>query len=528
VATNEARWAALPRGVFGPVSPSADRRDLYLAVLACFEDAHVEPALNLEELSRRLGSTHPELADDDALVGVLEQLEAWGHLAASRDESATYRDPAEFRRRTLQWSMTATGQAAAAGLDAAVQRLVETAGLQPAALDQIAAALTAVAEHAADATAGDDAQVHLRLAEAEAHHRSLIDNLRSFTIQVQTLLGRTDVGDDDLTAAKAAILDYLHRYVVDAGPPARRVAAALERLARVGFDTVVERAVAGANLAPGVGGDDPAVRAAAERRRTLDALDRWFRSEPGATSQFDLLLPRGRDAILRFMRVLELRREQRRRAASLPDDFRALARAFAGAASRNDCHRLWAAATGLYPSRHHHLSAPAEEPVHAATLASHNPPVPLEVELRRRPRSPGRERSADPVRDDRAARAARQRAQAAALGEALERRRALVTDGAARLSSFGRLDRETFADLLDLLAQTLSTSPRSDGARAAVSTDGQVEVVIHPADTDRRTRLRGPDGELDAPDLPVSVRLLGVEVTGAQQHDHRELREVGR
>jgi hypothetical protein len=66
-----------------------------------------------------------------------------------------------------------------------------------------------------------------------------------------------------------------------------------------------------------------------------------------------------------------------------------------------------------------------------------------------------------------------------------------------------------------------------------VSTDGQVEVVIHPADTDRRARLLGPDGELDAPDLPVSVRLLGVDVTGARGaggplRDGPDLREVGR
>jgi uncharacterized protein (TIGR02677 family) len=512
VSDNESRWGALPRAMFGPVSPSAERRDLYLAVLACFEDAHVEPALNLEALSRRLADTHPELADDELLVGVLTQLEEWGHLAASRDESATYRDPAEFRRRTLQWSLTAPGQATVAALSAAVQRLAETAGLQPAALDQIASALVEVARHATDDD-GDPAQVHLRLAEAEAHHRSLVDNLRSFTIQVQELLGRTDVTDDDLSAAKSAILEYLHRYVVDAGPPARRVAAALARIADIGFDTVVERAVAGANLAPGLGGTDPAIRATEERRRSLDALDRWFRSEVGVPSQFDLLLPRGRDAILKFMRVLELRREQRRRAASLPDDFRALARAFATAPLREDAHRLWAAATGLHPARHHHLATDDAEPVQAATLARNNPTVGLEVELRRRPRSPGREKAPEPVRDDRAARAARQREQAAALAAALERRRGLATGGTVRLSSFGQLDLDTFADLLDLLSQTLSTSPRSDGARAAVSADGQVEVVLHPPDTTRRARLKSPDGTLDAPDLRVSVELLGVDAT---------------
>ncbi|WP_052667154.1 TIGR02677 family protein [Nitriliruptor alkaliphilus] len=513
--SNEARWAGLPRGLFGPVSPSAERRDLYLAVLACFEDAHVEPALNLEQLSRRLGTVHTDLADDDTLVNILDQLEGWGHLAASRDESATYRDPSEFRRRTLQWSLTGDGQGCVAGLNAAAQRLAETAGLQPAALTQIASALHEVADHASDPD-GQPAQVHLRLVEAEGHHRSLVENLRAFTIQVQELLGRTDVNDDDLAAAKSAILAYLHRYVVDAGPPARQVAAALDRLEQVGFDTVVEQAVIGAHLAPGLGGDDPAVRAVEQRRRGLDALDAWFRVEAGALSPFDLLLPRGRDQILRFMRVLELRREQRRRAASLPDDFRALARAFAGAAGREDCHRLWVAATALHPARHHHLAVDDALQIHSATRIAGNPPVELEVELRRRPRSTGRERAATPVRDDRAARAARQRQQATELAEAVQRRQAIATDGTVRISSFDELDLDTFSDLLDLLAQTLSTSPRSDGARSAVSADGQVEVVVHRLDTDRRALLVSPDGTLDTPDYSVTITLLGVEVTARQ------------
>ena len=99
---HQQRWSALPRTLFGPVSPNADRRDLYLAVLACYEDSFVEMTLNLEELSRRLVASHPELADQDLLIDTLGQLVTWGHLAASRDESASYSDPTEFRNRTLQ------------------------------------------------------------------------------------------------------------------------------------------------------------------------------------------------------------------------------------------------------------------------------------------------------------------------------------------------------------------------------------------------------------------------------------------
>lgn len=87
-----------------------------------------EPALNLEQLSSMLEQQAPDLAaDENLLVEVLRQATGYGHLTESRDDTATYRDPAEFRRRSSQWSLTDQGQALIAALDAAADQMARVA-----------------------------------------------------------------------------------------------------------------------------------------------------------------------------------------------------------------------------------------------------------------------------------------------------------------------------------------------------------------------------------------------------------------
>ena len=101
MATHFSNWQQVPRQVFSPLH--AESRTDYMAVLACFEAAVFEPALNLETLSNRLASTAPALSGDDAaLERVLGQLVDWKLLEASRDDSVSYSDPVEFQRRHQQ------------------------------------------------------------------------------------------------------------------------------------------------------------------------------------------------------------------------------------------------------------------------------------------------------------------------------------------------------------------------------------------------------------------------------------------
>lgn len=513
-------WGRVPRSVFGPLT--AESRDDYLAVLACFHAAVFEPAVNLESLSNRLRTTAPELSvDDTALLRCVRALVGWDLLEESRDDSVTYRDAGEFARRHTQWSLTHAGQATIAALDASYEQLRRSAALQPAAIDAIAQALGEVADWLeGDVDAEIAAQVHVRLFDAEAHHRSLVDNLRTFTRDVTRTLGRPDIGDDDLAEAKNHIIGYLDRYVIGTEIPARRVSAALDRLEALGFDYVASIATDGANLTPGLDGIDPAVAARAARREHLDGLRAWFDTSAG-TALFSQLLPRGRDAVLSFLRVLGIRREVARRNASLPEDFRALARVFAAAGSDTDAHRLWSAATGLVPARHHHL--PGDDTGAGGSRgnpAHRNPAADLTLELRRRPRSTGRPGHGRPVPDRSAERL---RAQARAAHELLKTaavRASLATDGTVRISTFEHLDRTAFDVFLDLVADALTGPCDEAGQRATYSADGHVRVIVGPATephaATHTATVTTTDGTLRLPDVTIDVDVIAERIRVAQ------------
>jgi uncharacterized protein (TIGR02677 family) len=114
-----------------------------------------------------------------------------------------------------------------------------------------------------------------------------------------------------------------------------------------------------------------------------------------------------------------------------------------------------------------------------------------------------------PVADPSWLRAERQRAQAEALAVHDGLRASLATSGAVRLSSFGRLPADAFAELLALLTVGLDAPVGADGARRALSLDGRVEVVLHDPGDGHRAVLCTSEGTLEGPDLSISITLVG-------------------
>ena len=340
--------------------------------------------------------------------------------------------------------------------------------------------------------------------QAEQHHQSLVDNIRQFHTQLARLFSDNRLSDEKLAHARDAIIEYLTKYIQDAERPSERVTVALRKLHELGPEMVLERALHGANLAPDPVLGDPSTRWLAERERRLEGLDEWFLGRGGSTPQMTRIRNRGLDWVVQFLRVMDLRRTQRRRAVSIADDYRALARAFAACERPADAHRLFIAATQLHGARHHRDVH--EEQVDAASPAVNNPAITLAATLRARKTTP-RRRTESPVTDRRAQRAAAAAEQARRLEKSAELRQALVTDGSVRLSAFGRLDYEVYRDLIDLLCLALSQLPAGDGTRMCLSHDGQVEIVVHPHHTAERCRLVTDRGVLTAPNFRVSVRL---------------------
>lgn len=509
--TRHESWRTTPKTIFQVAT--TENRDLHFAVLALFADRELtDPSLTLEEILRSLPLTAPDLrVQEGAVRGSLAQLVDWKLLDESRNESATYRTPEEFQRRNLQWSLTSHGQASVAVLDQAVHALAAVASLQPAAIESLARSIATVVRLVATGSM-NVAEIYVEWLQAEQHHQSLVDNVRRFQSQLAQLLCDPTLDDALMAQARDAIIEYLTRYIQDAEQPAARVAEALRRLHEIGDEIVLRRALAGANLAPDPVRGDPAPRWLEERRRRLSGLDEWFiRAADGSLPQMTRLRARGRDSVLQFLRVMDLRRVHRRRSASVVDDFTAVARAFARCEVDDDAHRLFISAFALHGARHHVLEHDDADAVDPATLAAENPAIELAPTLRVRPGGQQRERDR-PVPDPRQKRVQAAAEQVARLQQVKELRSALLTDGAVRLSSYGRLAYEQFRDLLGLLCAALTVVPDDRGIRQYISSDGQIEVVVHPLDTNHMCRLETDFGTLIAPDFRLSVGLRGAPV----------------
>ncbi|MGH9263578.1 MAG: TIGR02677 family protein [Acidimicrobiales bacterium] len=510
-------WRAIDADLFR--FTTTDLRDLHVALMTAFEDAAVlAPALNLEQVRAALSSTGwDEPVTDDVLQRALQALVDWRLLESTQDHGAHYATPEEFERKNLQWSLTDRGEAAIGGLLHALDALRHAVGLQPAVLDAIGDGLNDLAELLRSTEPGADARVHIRLAEVEGHMASLVASVRQFNSHLQQLV-REDATDDDVFVdVKRRTVSYLEEYVDGVERPQRRVATAIERLAAgAGIATVFARALAGANLAP-VAGDDPAPAWLAERARRWAALQAWFAPTDGSSPRIAGLLDIARTAIVELLRILERRWDSRRRAASVAEDYRRLAALFVASPGEAEAHRLFGAAFGLWPARHAHLS-PADGDARApSTPWAEADGVEVAPALRTTGTlvNSGRLR---PVADPARWRAQRQLAQAEALAAEDTVRGSLVTGGAVRLSAFGRLPAEAFAELLSLLSAALDAPIGSDGARRALSVDGRVEVVLSDPGDHRHAVLHTPAGTLRGPDLLVSITLAGepdrLEATG--------------
>lgn len=505
-------WRAVDPDLFR--FTTTDLAPVHVAVMAAFEESAVlAPALNLDQVRAALARAGwDEPTDDDALHQVLEALTRWRLLEATQDHSARYATPEEFERKNLQWSLTPRGEAAVGGVLHAVEALRHAIGLQTAVLDAIGDGLGVLADLAAQPRSAEgDARIHIQLGQIERHLTALVNGVRQFNGHLQRLM-REDGTDDEVFAdVKRRTVTYLEEYVTGVERPQRRLAAAIERVESLGLATVFDRALSGANLAP-VADGDPAPAWLADREKRWRALRGWFAPQDASPAQVSGLLVIARTAIVELLRVLERRWDSRRRSASIASDFRALARWFAAAPGEEEAHRLFAAAFGLWPARHAHLRLPDGRARVPTSSWTETEPAEVAPALRTTGNLSNRGRTS-PVADPAQVRAARQRAQAEALAAHDAVQEALATDGAVRLSSFGRLPAGEFAELLALLAAGLEAPVGGDGTRRAMSVDGRVEVVLSDPVDGRHAAVGTDEGVLHGPDLLVSIRLVdGSEV----------------
>ncbi len=508
VAVGDRRW------IWRAVDPNlfrftiTDLRELHVALMTAFEETAVlVPALNFDQVRSALARVGwDDATTDDVLQRALGSLVDWGLLDVTQDHAAHYGTPEEFERKNLQWSLTSRGGAAVAGLLHTLDALRHAVGLQPAVLDAIGDDLSELADLiTAPATSATDARVHIRLAEVEGHLEALVTSVRQFNGHLQRLL-REEATDDGVFAdVKRRTVAYLEEYVDGVERPQRRLASAVDHVEALGVASLFDRALAGANLAP-VAGADPGPDWLAERARRWEALRVWFAPADSTPPRIESLLNIARTAIVELLRVLERRWDGRRRSSSIAADFRRLAELFAQATGEAEAHRLFSVAFGLWPARHAHIESADGETRAPSTSWTTATPVDVAPALRTTGTlvNIGQARAVD---DPARTRALRQRHQAELLAAHEQLRTALVTDGVARLSAFGRLSVDTFGELLSLLALALDAPKGHDGIRRSLSVDGQVEIVVRDPGDGKVASVSSDHGTLQGPDLLVSIGL---------------------
>lgn len=490
---------------------AAGRSDLYVSVLHAFSQAseRLETALSLDDLRARLRAVGwLDVVSDDDLTKALDQLRVWKLVDVTQNHSQNYRTAEEYERRNLQYSLSRAGEAAFAGVTHALGVLASTGALQTAVLDAISDKLGALIHHA---ESGTDRQVFVALTELEGHLEALRVNTTQFNGELQRLLRSDSGGTSDLATfneVKASTVVYLQEFVTNlehrAGGIASRIAAVEEQ----GIALLRQRALIGADL-PRLTGPDPGPAWLEHRRARWEGLRAWFRPEDGTPPRVEQLHLVARRAIVTLLQVLDRITESRRRASSAVADFRELARWFSVVPGQDDLHLLWSTMFGLSPSRHAHLAHPDPELVAFSTSWAQAPPVEVSPLLRSAGRTEkfsrtGRVRDVAAIKAIRAERARAERAELEAAWSHLD------TGGPTRLSAFGRLDHAVFERLLDLLGRALGGDPGHAGVRRAITSDGQVEIVLRRPPDGSTAVLVTPRGRFSGPDYEIEIVAPGL------------------
>jgi uncharacterized protein (TIGR02677 family) len=467
------------------VEESAD----YLAIMDLFS-ATLLTDLSAAEVTAQLAERGIPL-DRDTAESRCKQLLTWGNLLPSvRD--AKVATVAEYIRSRSRYQVSKLGgrvhrEAVAImhASDGAREVARELLGQIVQSLDRILALLDRQEldrrEIDAEALAGEVTTVF-------GNQRLFTDSVRDFYAYLAGVLSRYDLGGGEYAQFKELLLVYIDLITADVNRHAPAVSHRVELVLKL-IDPLLDTlaTLPGLTLPDGT----PVERAQGRTKTDWEELSYWYDAQ-GASGPQQLRAAASQalgQLITNAKRLLDSSGTGFSRRA----DFLRLARWFA-AADDESSHRLYAAAFGIYPSRH--LLFGAEEPdprIGPTTSWWDSDPVQVPLSLRERGDRAIRGRTSrvpDPTAD-------RRRLIAEAQQEAEQRRSA-----AAELAMAGALDGATISpaarDLLfDLVADLLARH------RAEV-TDHDVGLRLR-AVPGRTTVVHSPDGTTTFADLGLTV-----------------------
>jgi uncharacterized protein (TIGR02677 family) len=479
-----------------------DEAEQYVAVMRVFTagTAGLLSDLSAREVADRLQADHGPNLEVDLVDARLSYLVQSGNLARSPRESEA-RSIREYLTTRARYQLTQRGELVHRQVEELLGATDEVREVSTEMLGGILAGLRTLAAHDTVSLAHTSPEeVAAQVATVFAQFERLVTSTRAFYTNLSQVLARYDLGREDFQAYKAALLDYLQRFVDQI---ARTLPAVADLLTDLDPAPLLVRADTGARLVTVEGGR--ALRSPGLQLADWDAPRAWFLGVPGRRSDAEevrALATRAMRALLVNLRRLSSDTD---REVSRYADLLRLARWF-DASDPSEAAALWAAAFGLYPSRH--LGFPAQtdgDPV-AATSSWWRAPV-ADVPLMLRVSGERRAAGATARREDFGAvkaqrlreRAAAEAARAAALGELREHAGGPL--GAVTLSDTAR------AALLELHARALGSAPRpgSPTSASAWLADGALLTVTVTPEPGATTCLTGEHGVLRLHDLTLEL-----------------------
>lgn len=223
------------------------------------------------------------------------------------------------------------------------------------------------------------------------------------------------------------------------------------------------------------------------------------------------LQERAVDAVNRIVALIRRMNDQRFRRLDRQTDLRILARWFEAAESRAEVVALWRTGFGVYSARHIGNPHPLEDDQDLRPSTSWWEGNAVEIPARLRKHGPrartGRPaRVSDPSAAKKLLRAMRQAEESAANDAAAT----LAERCPTTLSRLGPLSAAEFVVLIRCLDIALASQRRRDGSRRAVSSDGQLKVVLaDPPEANMWTIVETDHGRLRLQNFILSLEVFG-------------------
>lgn len=452
------------------------------------------------EIADLLGAHGLEL-DQDIVEARLSYLVEHGNLARSPRETEA-RSVREYLSNRSRYQLTQRGELVHRQVEQLLDHTDQAREVSSEMLPGILDGLT-VLRRLVDSADAEPREVAARISTLFAQFELLVTSTRQFYSYLSRVLTRFDIGRAEFVVFKAALIDYLQRFVDEISRHMPQVADALLAL-EPHLPALCARANEGQRLV-GVDGSQ-ARRAPGLEAEDWASLHVWFVGSPGRRPDAENVKSLATDAMRSLLVNLRRIAAGADRQQSRYADLVALARWFDGCAD-DDAHALWAAAFGLYSARHLAFSADDDsDPLPPTASWWHTPIAHVPVNLRRygERRAGGRAAArVDYSEAKRARLAERQRAtdeQRAALAELAQHagplRRVSLSDNARRV-------------LLDLYARAVvaHARPLPEGAEVEASApldDGRLLVTV-TAVAAEETVIASPQGRLRMCGIRVGI-----------------------